>query len=70
MVLDLDLEKKIDSILFETTAKLEAIAQEMNNIKFSDLDDVSKHQKTNSLRIEFESILNEQQRRVEEIMKN
>jgi len=63
-------EKRLDSIIFETTAKMEAIVQEMKEIKFSDLDDVSKHEKTDRLRKEFEVILNEQKIRVEEIMKD
>jgi len=63
-------EKRLDSIIFETTAKMEAIVQEMMAIKFSDLDDVSKHEKTDRLRKEFEVILNEQKIRVEEIMKD
>ena len=63
-------EKRLDSIIFETTAKMEAIVQEMKEIKFSDLDDVSKHEKTDRLRKEFQVILNEQKIRVEEIMKD
>jgi len=63
-------EKRLDSIIFETTAKMEAIVQEMKAIKFSDLDDVSKHEKTDRLRKEFEVILNGQKIRVEEIMKD
>ena len=63
-------EKRLDSIIFETTAKMEAIVQEMKAIKFSDLDDVSKREKTDRLRKEFEVILNEQKIRVEEIMKD
>ena len=63
-------EKRLDSIIFETTAKMEVIVQEMMAIKFSNLDDVSKHEKTDRLRKEFEVILNEQKIRVEEIMKD
>ncbi|HET6517302.1 MAG TPA: hypothetical protein VFG25_03665 [Nitrosopumilaceae archaeon] len=62
-------QKRIDSLIFETTSKLEAIVQEMNAIKFSELDDVTKREKTDHLRNEFEMILNEQKNRVEEIMK-
>ena len=68
--MDPEIEQKIDKIILETNSKLEAIVEEMKIIKSSDLDDVSKHQKNNSLRLEFESILFEQQRRVEEIMNN
>ncbi len=62
--------KRLDSIIFEITAKINAIVQEMNAINFSDLDDVSKREKTDRLRKEFEVILNEQNIRVEEIMKD
>ena len=67
--MDPETEKRIDNIIVETSSKLEAIVQEMNTIKLSELDDVTKRAKTNSLRIEFESVLTEQQRRVEEIMR-
>ena len=67
--MDPDTEKKIDQIILETNSKLEAIVEEMKMIKSSDMDDVTKHGKTNSLRREFESVLNEQQERVENIMK-
>ncbi len=63
-------QKRLDSIIFETTAKMNAIVQEMNAINFTDLDDVSKREKTDRLRKEFEVILNEQKIRVEEIMKD
>lgn len=68
--LEPETQKQIDSLIFETTAKMEAIVQEMNAIKFSELDDVTKREKTDRLRNEFEAILNEQKNRVEEIMKN
>ena len=68
--MDPEIEQKIDTIILETNSKLEAIVEEMKIIKSSDLDDVSKHQKTDSLRREFESVLNEQQKRVEDVMKS
>jgi len=68
--LQLETQKRLDSIIFETTAKMNAIVQEMNAVNFSDLDDVSKREKTDRLRKEFEVILNEQKSRVEEIMKD
>jgi len=66
--LDPEAQKKIDSLIYETNAKLEAIVEEMRAIKFSDLDDVEKRQKTDRLRLEFEKILGEQQKKVEKIM--
>jgi len=68
--LDPDAQKKIDSLIYETNAKLEAIVEEMKAIKFSDLDDVEKHEKTDRLRLEFEKILSEQQKKVEKIMQD
>jgi len=63
-------QKSLDSIIFEITAKMEAIVLEMKAIKFSDLDDVSKREKTDRLRKQFQVMLNEQKIRVEEIMKD
>jgi len=40
--LQLETQKRLDPIIFETTAKMEAIVQEMKAIKFSGLDDASK----------------------------
>jgi hypothetical protein len=62
-------EKQIDSIVYETNEKLSAIAQEMKNIKFSTLDDKTKKEKLEVLRVEFQKMLDEQQRRVLEITK-
>ncbi len=67
--MDPETQKRIDTIIFETTAKMEAILQEMLAIKFSELDEVTKREKTDHIRNEFEMILNEQKNRVEEIMK-
>ena len=66
--MDSETEQRIDRIINETSSKLEAIVAEMNIIKSSDIDDVSKHKRTDSLRKEFESVLNEQQERVQQIM--
>ena len=67
-MLDPEIQNKIDTLIFETTAKLEAIAEEMRMIRFSDLDDVTKHEKSDYLRKEFEGVLNEQQKRLEQII--
>ncbi len=66
--MDPETQKKIDSLILETTAKMEAIVMELENIKQSELDDVSKREKSDYLRKEFEEIILEQQRRVEKIM--
>ena len=62
-------EKQIDSIVYETNEKLSAIAQEMKNVNFSTLDDKTKKEKLEVLRVEFQKMLDEQQRRVLEITK-
>ena len=62
-------EKLIDSIVYETNEKLSATAQEMKEIKFSNLDDKTKESKMQVLREEFQKMLDEQQRRVLEITK-
>ena len=67
-MLDPEIQNKIDTLIFETTAKLEAIAEEMRMIRFSDLDDVTKREKSDYLRKEFEGVLNEQQKRLEQII--
>lgn len=66
--MDPETQKKIDSLILETTAKMEAIVMELENIKQSELDDVSKREKSDFLRKEFEEIMIEQQSRVEKIM--
>jgi len=67
--LDESREKQIDSIVYETNDKLSAIAQEMKNVNFSTLDDKTKKEKLEVLRVEFQKMLDEQQRRVLEITK-
>ncbi len=62
-------QKLIDDLIYETSEKLGAIAEELKAIKFSTLDEPSKESKLNVLRKEFEKILDEQQRRVLEITK-
>jgi len=67
--LDESREKQIDSIVYETNDKLSAIAHEMKNVNFSSLDDKTKKEKLEVLRVEFQKMLDEQQRRVLEITK-
>ncbi len=62
-------QKMIDDIICETNEKLGAIAEEMNAIKFSNLDETSKESKLEVLRQEFQKLLDEQQKRVSEIIK-
>ncbi len=60
-------EKLIDDIICEMNEKLSAIADEIKQIKFSNLDEKSKESKMSVLRIEFQKMLDEQQRRVLDI---
>ena len=62
-------KKKIDSLIFETSDKLVSIARELKDIKFSKLDDKTKNEKMDFLRNEFEKVLKEEQKKVEEIVK-
>jgi len=67
--LDSSKEKLIDDIIYETNEKLSFIAQEMKDIKFSNLDDNTKESKIRVLREEFQKMLDEQQKRILEITK-
>ncbi len=67
VIMDSSKEKLIDDIICETNEKLSAIAEEIRQIKFSNLDEKSKESKMNVLRIEFQKMLDEQQRRVLDI---
>ena len=67
--LDKTKQKMLDDIIYETSEKLGAIAEEMRLIKFSNLDDTSKDAKLGVLRQEFEKMLDDQQRKVLEIKK-
>ena len=67
--MDSSKEKLIDDIIYETNEKLSFIAQEMKDIKFSNLDDNTKESKIRVLREEFQKMLDEQQKRILEITK-
>ena len=64
LYMDPSKEKLIDDIICETNEKLGAITEEIREIKFSNLDNISKESKLKVLRKEFQKILDEQQRRV------
>ena len=66
---DITKEIAIDDIIYETSEKLGAIAQEMRTIRFSNLDETSKEAKRKVLREEFQKTLDEQQRKVMDITK-
>ena len=63
-------EKKIDEIMYETNAKISAIVEEFRQIRFSNLDEEEKRKKMDALREEFEKVMLEEEKRVEEVMKS
>ncbi len=62
-------ERKIDEIMYETNAKINAIVEEIRQIRFSNMDEKVKHERMDSLREEFERVMIEEEKRVEEVMK-
>jgi len=62
--------KKIDEIIFETNDKISAIVDEIRLIKFSNMNEKEKQIKFDKLRKEFEKVMYEEEKLVEEVMKN
>ncbi len=62
-------EQKIDEIMYETNAKINAIVEEIRQIRFSNMDEKVKHERMDALREEFERVMIEEEKRVEEVMK-
>ena len=69
ILLDTETEKKIDEIMYETNAKINAIVDEIRQIRFSKMDEEKKRVKCDELRKEFERVMLEEEKRVEETMK-
>jgi len=67
--MELEEERKIDEIMYETNAKINAIVEEIRQIRFSNMDEKVKHERMDSLREEFERVMIEEEKRVEEVMK-
>jgi len=67
--MDPEEEQKIDEIMYETNAKINAIVEEIRQIRFSNMDEVKKHERMDALREEFERVMIEEEKRVEEVMK-
>lgn len=61
-------QKKIDEIMYETNNKVNAIVNEIRQIKFSKLNEEEKKIKCDALREEFEKIMIEEEKRIEEII--
>ncbi|MDH5432148.1 MAG: hypothetical protein OEW78_09780 [Nitrosopumilus sp.] len=67
--MDSKYQKQIDDIMFETNAKINAIVNEFRNIKFSKMDEKQKQAKCDKLREEFEYVMLDEEKKVEEVMK-
>jgi hypothetical protein len=61
-------QKKIDEIMYETNEKISAIVNEIRDIRFSKMDENEKQAKCDNLREEFERVMLEEERKVEEVM--
>ena len=66
--MNLEHQRKIDEIMYETNNKVNAIVNEIRQIKFSKLSEEEKRIKCDALREEFEKVMIEEEKRVEEIM--
>lgn len=63
-------QKQIDEIMYETNEKISAIVSEFRDIKFSKMDENEKQVKCDHLRDEFEKVMLEEEKKVEQVMKN
>lgn len=70
VTVDSETQKKIDDVMFETNAKISAIVDEIRNIRFSKMDEGEKQTKCDHLRKEFERIMFEEEKKIEEIQNN
>lgn len=66
-IVDAETERKIDEIMYETNAKINAIVDEIRQIRFSKMDEEEKREKSDKLRKEFEQVMYEEEKRIEEI---
>lgn len=53
--------------MYETNDKINAIVNEMRQIRFSKLGEQEKREKLDKLREEFEKVMIQEERRIEEI---
>ena len=63
-------QKKIDEIMYETNNKISAIVDEIRNIRFSQMDQKEKQEKCDKLREEFEQVMIEEEKKVEQVMRD
>ena len=67
--MDPEEERLIDEIMYETNGKIASIVEEIREIRFSMMDEDEKREKMDSLREEFEKVMLEEEKKVEEVMK-
>lgn len=68
--LDSETQRKIDEIMYETNDKVSAIVNEMRQIRFSQLAEQDKQRKSDELRRQFEEVMIQEEKRIEEILKD
>lgn len=65
-----EIQKKIDEIMYETNDKVSSIVDEIRNIRFSKMSENEKQSKCDKLREEFEHVMIEEEKKIEEIQNN
>lgn len=65
-----EIQKKIDEIMYETNDKVSSIVDEIRNIRFSKMNENEKQSKCDKLREEFEHVMIEEEKKIEEIQNN
>ena len=68
--MDTETEQKIDQVMYETNDKINAIVDEIRQIRFSKMDENEKQEKCDKLREEFEKVMIDEEKKIEEIRKN
>ena len=68
--MDTETEQKIDQVMYETNDMINAIVDEIRQIRFSKMDENEKQEKCDKLREEFEKVMIDEEKKIEEIMKN
>ncbi|MBT8172792.1 MAG: hypothetical protein KJN83_01875 [Nitrosopumilus sp.] len=66
--MDSKAQKKIDEIMYETNEKINAIVDEIRGIRFSKMDENEKQTKCDELRVAFEQVMIEEEKKIEDVM--
>ena len=67
--MDPKVQQKIDEIMYETNEKISAIVNEIRDIRFSKMDENEKETKCDDMRLTFEQVMIEEEKKVEKVMK-